>query len=111
MTTRRTGPSSLRILYSGRYLGRLFAACTLAAAIQGCYTLVRHPGIPELNYVRPPSDSPCIQCHSADQRLAYVSSQRLERGRGPWGTLAHPWWFHSADASVDSTRSDDAQER
>ena len=111
MTTRRTGPSSLRILYSGRYLGRLFAACALTAAIQGCYTLVRHPGIPELNYVRPPSDSPCIQCHSAEQRLAYVSSQRVDPARGPWGGLAHPWWFHAADANVDSTRSNDVEKR
>ena len=103
MTTRRTGPSSL----TTRYLGRLFAACALAFAIQGCYTLVRHPGIPELNYVRPPSDSPCIQCHSSEQRLAYVSPQRLDRALGPWGTLSHPWWFHAAD----STRSNDATKR
>ena len=106
MTTRRTGPSSLLILY----LGRLFAACALSAAIQGCYTLVRHPGIPELNYVRPPSDSPCIQCHSSEQRLAYVSSQRLDRARGPWGTLHQPWWFHAA-TGADSTGSNDASKR
>ena len=72
--------------------------------------LVRHPGIPELNYVRPPSDSPCIQCHSTEQRLAYVSSQRLDRARGPWGTLAHPWWF-DANAGADSTGSSDAKKR
>lgn len=106
MTTRRTGPSSQFILY----LGRLLAACALVAAIQGCYTLVRHPGIPELNYVRPPSDSPCIQCHSTEQRLAYVSSQRLDRARGSWGALAHPWWF-DAHAGADSTGSSDAKKR
>lgn len=104
MTTRRTGPSSLFILY----LGRLLAACVLTAAIQGCYTLVRHPGIPELNYTRPPSNSACTQCHTPAQRLSYVSSQRLDRARGPWGALAHPWWFRAAD---DSVRTTDATSR
>ena len=94
MTTRRTGPSSLFF--------RLLAACALMCAVQGCFTLVRHPGIPELNYSRPPADSPCTSCHTPQQRLAFVSSQRLDRARGNWGTLAHPWWFRAAD---DSARS------
>src|SRR5262245_21066999 len=102
MTTRRTGPSSLHI----RYLGRLLATCVLAGAIQGCYTLVRHPGIPELNYARPASDSPCTTCHTPAQRLGFVSSQRVEIAHGPWGSLAHPWWFHAA---ADSVRSGDAK--
>jgi hypothetical protein len=97
MPTRRTGPSSLLL--------RLLAACLLIAAFSGCYTLVRHPGIPELNYQRPPADSPCASCHKPGERLAFVSSQRLDRPPGPWGELTHPWWFKSTD---DSTRSDGA---
>ena len=73
--------------------------------IQGCFTLVRHPGIPTLNYARPASDSPCIKCHTSEERLAFVTSQRLDTARGPWGALAHPWWFRAA---ADSVRSPDA---
>jgi hypothetical protein len=93
MTTRRTGPSSLRY--------RLLAAFVLIALFEGCYTLVRHPGIPELNYRRPDAGTPCTSCHPAGQRLAFVSSQRLDRAHGPWGALADPWWFEPED----STRS------
>ena len=89
MTTRRTGPSS-------RFL-RLIAAFALLGALQGCFTLVRHTGISRLNYIRPPSDAPCTSCHTSAQKLAFVSSQRLDRARGPWGALADPWWFDAAD--------------
>ena len=96
MTTRRTGPSSLLFF-------RLLAACALIGVMQGCFTLVRHPGIPELNYERPSSESPCTSCHTAEQRLAFVSSQRLDRPPGPWGALTNPWWFRAAPDSVRST--------
>jgi hypothetical protein len=96
MTTRRTGPSS-------RYF-RLIVAFSLLAAVQGCFTLVRHEGISRLNYMRPPSDAPCTTCHSSAQKLAFVSSQRLDRARGPWGAFADPWWF----SATDSVRSDGA---
>lgn len=94
MTMTRTGPAP-RIL-------RLLAAFVLIAATGGCYTLVRHPGIPQLNYQRPPSDSPCTSCHSPEQHLAFVTPQRLDRAHGPWGKLALPWWYQKAD----SARSD-----
>jgi hypothetical protein len=76
---------------------RLIAALALIAFVEGCYTLVRHPGIARLNYLRPPSDTPCTSCHTSEQRLAFVSSQRLDRARGPWGALADPWWYGAAD--------------
>lgn len=97
MTTTRTDPAS-------RYLW-LVAAFVLIAAIEGCYTLVRHPGIPQLNYQRPPSDSPCASCHSPEQHLAFVTPQRFDPARGVWGKLSHPWWFEKPD----SVRSDGAQ--
>jgi hypothetical protein len=96
MTTRRTGPSSLRF--------RLLAAFVLIALFQGCYTLVRHPGIPTLNYSRPDRETACTSCHPAGQRLAFVSLQRVDRAHGPWGALADPWWFEPDD----STRGDGA---
>jgi hypothetical protein len=89
MPTRRTGPSF--------HLLVLTAVILLAGAVEGCYTLVRHPGIARLNYARPSSETPCIQCHTSGQRLAYVSSHGLDRARGPWGGLDDPWWFDAAD--------------
>ena len=99
MTTRRTGPSSLRF--------RLLAAFVLIALFQGCYTLVRHPGIPEINYRRPDAGTPCTSCHAEGDRLAFVSAQHLDRARGPWGALTHPWWFDNDD----STRTNGADPR
>ena len=69
----------------------------LIAAVEGCYTLVRHPGVARLNYMRPASDTPCTNCHTPGQRLAFVSSHGLDRAHGPWGALADPWWFDPAD--------------
>jgi hypothetical protein len=85
----------------------MLAAFVLIAGIEGCFTLVRHPGIPSQNYRRPDSGTRCTSCHTAAECLAFVSSQRLDRARGPWGALADPWWFHDAD----STRSDGAVPR
>ena len=89
MTTRRTGPSSR--------FSRLIAAILLVVMLEGCYSLVRHPGMARLNYLRPAPDTPCISCHTPEQRLAFVSSHGLDRARGPWGALADPWWFDAAD--------------
>ena len=97
MTTRRTGTFSL--------LPWLLTALALLGASSGCYSLVRHPGIATQNYERPPRETPCTSCHTPEECLAFVSSQRLERPRGPWGTLGDPWWFHTTS---DSTRSKDA---
>ena len=84
-------------------LAPLVAALLLAVAAQGCYTLMRHPGIPSLNYRRPPADHACTSCHSQAELLASLMSERIDAEPGPWGSLSHPWWVHP---SPDSTRSD-----
>jgi len=98
MTTTRTRPTLLLV--------RLAALLCLVAAAESCYTLVRHPGIPALNYHRPPAESTCTSCHSQDKVLAFVTSERLDREPGAWGDLSHPWWIRP---SPDSTRSDGGQ--
>ena len=83
----------------------MLVACALATP--ACYTLVQHPGIARQNYARPPSDTPCTNCHTRATLRGYLSSQRFASERGEWERLNHPWWFEThiaADtASVDST--------
>ena len=94
--------TTTRIRRPSRF-GRLVVLLLLAASLQGCYTLLRHPGIPQLNYRRPPGDSACASCHSQKDLSAALSPERLDAAPGSWGAFSAPWWVHPAP---DSTRSD-----
>jgi hypothetical protein len=82
------------------------AVMTLAIAATGCYTLLRHPGIPSLNYRRPARDEPCTSCHSRAEIVSSVRPDRAPREPDPWGRLSHPWWI---DSAADTSRSDGGQ--
>jgi hypothetical protein len=87
---------------------RLAVALALAVAASGCYTLLRHPGMSQLNYRRPESETPCTSCHAREELLSFVQSRRVAAEPDPWGRLAHPWWIA---ASADTARSDGGQTR
>ncbi|HEU4928234.1 MAG TPA: hypothetical protein VFU38_00260 [Candidatus Krumholzibacteria bacterium] len=81
----------------------LFSVCMAPA----CYTLVQHPGIARRNYQRPAKGVPCTSCHTNQQLLAFVQSDRLARERAAWDELNHPWWIDARlkpdSAAVDSS--------
>jgi hypothetical protein len=75
----------------------------MGLAASSCYTLLRHPGIPRLNYRRPDPAEPCTSCHPRAMLLSAVQPDRLARERDPWSRLSHPWWI---DSAADTSRSD-----
>lgn len=83
------------------------AVCILSAP--ACYTLVQHPGIARRNYQRPPSGTPCTDCHAPAALRGYLEPVRIAREASPWDRLNDPWWLHAragADSAIaDSTAS------
>ena len=88
----------------GRALA-LLASLSIVIA-PACYTLVQHPGIARQNYRRPDKGTACTSCHTNQQLLAFVKTDRVAREGGAWDDLNHPWWIDARLAAPDSTVTD-----
>jgi len=90
-----------------RLRGRTLVLLGLLSVIiaPACYTLVQHPGIARQNYRRPDKGTPCRSCHTNEQLIAFVKSDRIAPDGNGWDDLNHPWWI-DARLRPDTTVTD-----